>query len=499
MRRFSILLIAVAGAATAAPAVHAQPDKTVPTYWPQFRGPGGLGVAAEDVKFPLRFGPDKNVLWKTPLPEGHSSPCIWGNHIFLTGFDKAGKKLETLCLDRRKGDILWRQAAPAEKFENVHQISNPAVSTPATDGKRVYVYFGSYGLLCYDFAGKEQWKMPLPAPVTRFGTGASPIVAGDLVLCSCDCPPKPVLLAVEGSTGKPRWKKERLPFGEGYATPLVWTHAGAGEVIVHTSARLQAYRLKDGEETWWVGIQSTACSTPVIGADRLFVATWAFGADPNDRVPLPTFDELLQKYDKDKDGKISQKEFPADLSILRRADAADIPGSDVKLIRFFSFIDENKDGHIDRNEWAKVLEFTKKHVEHGVLAIKAGAKGDAGKTHVLWQEKKGIPEVPSPLYYRQRLYLVRDGGVVSCLETKSGKLLYRERLDSAGAYFSSPVAGDGKVYAASVRGVVTVLAAGDVFRVLARNDLQDAIVATPALFDGKIYLRTKKHLYAFAE
>src|SRR5262249_43733193 len=85
MRRFSILLIAVAGAATAAPAVHAQPDKTVPTYWPQFRGPGGLGVAAEDVKFPLRFGPDKNVLWKTPLPEGHSSPCIWGNHIFLTG------------------------------------------------------------------------------------------------------------------------------------------------------------------------------------------------------------------------------------------------------------------------------------------------------------------------------------------------------------------------------------------------------------------------------
>jgi len=307
MRRFSFLLIAVA--AEAAPAVHAQPDKAVPTYWPQFRGSGGLGVAAENVKFPLQFGPDKNVLWKTPLPEGHSSPCIWGNHIFLTGFDKAGKKLETLCLDRRKGDILWRQAAPAEKFENVHQISNPAVSTPATDGKRVYVYFGSYGLLCYDFAGKEQWKMPLPAPVTRFGTGASPIVAGDLVLCSCDCPPKPVLLAVEGSTGKLRWKRERLPVGEGYATPLVWTHAGADEVIVHTSARLQAYRLKDGEETWWVGIQSTACSTPVIGADRLFVATWAFGADPNDRVPLPTFDELVQKYDKDKDGKISRKSF----------------------------------------------------------------------------------------------------------------------------------------------------------------------------------------------
>jgi outer membrane protein assembly factor BamB len=79
-------------------------------------------------------------------------------------------------------------------------------------------------------------------------------------------------------------------------------------------------------------------------------------------------------------------------------------------------IDENKDGHIDRNEWAKVLEFTKKQVEHGVLAIKSSAKGDARKTHVSWQEKKGIPEVPSPLYYRQRLYLVRDGGVVSCLQ-----------------------------------------------------------------------------------
>src|SRR5882672_10810337 len=127
-------------------------------HWPQFRGPGGLGVAS-NANPPIHFGPQSNVVWKIALPSGHSSPIIWGNRIFLTAYSEA--KLETLCLDRLNGRILWRQPAPAEKIEPTHRISNPAASTPATDGERVFVYFGSFGLLAYDVAGKEQWRFAM--------------------------------------------------------------------------------------------------------------------------------------------------------------------------------------------------------------------------------------------------------------------------------------------------------------------------------------------------
>src|SRR5262245_18081908 len=136
-----------------------------PPRWPQFRGPEGRAVA--DAKpLPTHFGPTKNVLWKTLLPAGFSSPCVWGDHIVLTGYESKTKKLETLCLDRRTGAIRWRRAAPAEKIEQDYKVNCPASATPVTDGKRVYVSFGSYGLLCYDFDGKELWRRPLPTPRT---------------------------------------------------------------------------------------------------------------------------------------------------------------------------------------------------------------------------------------------------------------------------------------------------------------------------------------------
>jgi outer membrane protein assembly factor BamB len=141
--------------------------------------------------------------------------------------------------------------------------------------------------------------------------------------------------------------------------------------------------------------------------------------------------------------------------------------------------------------------FVNRPVQHGLFAVKPGGQGDVTRTHVLWREGKATPEVPSPLFYRGRVYTVRDGGIVSCLGAATGKTLFRERLGPGGGYFSSPVAGDGKVYSASGKGVVTVLEAGDAFKVLARNDLQEPIMATPAIADGKLYVRTEKHLYAF--
>jgi len=162
----------------------------------------------------------------------------------------------------------------------------------------------------------------------------------------------------------------------------------------------------------------------------------------------------------------------------------------------FPFIDKNRDGQLSRKEWEEAsAEFSK--MESALLAIRPGDKGEVAKDGVVWKEKRALPEVPSPLYYRGRLYVVKNGGIVSCYHTQTGKLLYRQRLGAGGFFYASPVAADGKVYAASYNGVLVVFKAGDQCQVLARNQLGESIVATPALADGKVYIRTEAHLYAF--
>ncbi|MBI4660570.1 MAG: hypothetical protein HY735_17170 [Verrucomicrobia bacterium] len=139
--------------------------------WPQFRGHNCSGVSESD-KPPVAFGPATNLLWKTEVPPGWSSPCVWNDRIFLTAFE--GGKLLSFGLRRSDGRKLWQQTAPAEKIEEINPVSSPASATPATDGRRVCVYFGSYGALAYDFDGHEQWRKPLPLVTLLNGSGASP-------------------------------------------------------------------------------------------------------------------------------------------------------------------------------------------------------------------------------------------------------------------------------------------------------------------------------------
>jgi outer membrane protein assembly factor BamB len=495
MTRLATLLTTAAGLWLTAPTFWAGEPKKSEAVWPQFRGPGGAGLAREGMKLPTQIGPAKNVVWKTALPPGHSSPCVWGDRIFLTGFDKKTKKLETLCLDREKGQILWRQTVPAKKLEKIDKSNSPAASTPATDGKRVYVYFGSYGLLCYNFAGKEQWKKPLAASNVRFGSGTSPALAGDLLLVKTQGGASS-LLALDPRTGDQVWKKS-LPFDAGYSLPALWQQGKTTEVVVHGSGGIRAYDLKTGAERWSMsGFFAAAIPTPVAAEGLLFVVSQFAGGDQDDRLKLPDFDELLKKYDKDKDGKLSRAEIPKGLVLYSRGGHRGV--GDIKLLDLFSAFDLNGDGKIDRQEWTRVGMFVGL-LDNAFLAIRPGGKGDVTKTHVAWKEKRSLPEVPSPLCYQGRLYLVKHGGIVTCLRAKTGKLVYRKRLGSSGLYYSSPVAGDGKVYLSSVEGKVIVLKAGDEFKVLARSDFGEPITATPALVDGKIYLRTQRHLYAFGD
>ncbi len=469
-----------------------------PVRWPQFRGEGGVGICSDNKPLPVRFGPKQNLSWRVDIPFGDCSPCVWGDFVFVTGSDKKGRQLEILCLDRRTGKVRWRRVVKVKRLERHHNISSPTTATPATDGERVYVYFGSHGLLCYDLKGKLVWERSLPVPRTRFGSGTSPVVIGDLVILSCDFMDASYLLAVNRKTGETVWKQERIPDQEGYATPILWKHNGTQEIVLHTPSRIFGCSLKDGKQRWWIPIQSTACSSPVVGGGLLYVSTWIQRGETDQRVPLPKFATLLKRADKNKDKKLQQAEFPKDIVLLERKQADNVNAT-IFAHYFFRMFDKNKDKALDAKEWKDLEAEWTADVEHGLLAVKPGGKGNVSKTHVAWKQKRFIPEVTSPLHHRGLVYLVREGGLVTCLDAKTGRKYYQRRLGASGAYFSSPVVGDGKIYAASYSGVVSVFESGKTFRMVGRNDLGERVVATPALVDGHIYVRTPNHLWAFGK
>jgi prepilin-type N-terminal cleavage/methylation domain-containing protein len=448
--------------------------------WPQFRGPNGSAVS-DAGEPPVHFGPSSNVLWSIALPPGNSSPVVWGDRIFLTAFNKP--RLETLCFDRRDGKLLWRQSVTPEKVEPSNPIATPAASTPVTDGRWVYVYFDSVGLQAYDFDGKEQWQRPLPPPLVEFGTGTSPILAGDRLILNCDQDLNSHLLALDKRTGLTLWCVERPEFRRGFSTPFVWRHDGEEELIVPGSIWLKAYNLKDGSERWTVsGTSRVPCSSPTAGGGLLFSASWNIGGDAGERVTMPPFEEFAREHDRNQDGKLTLDEIPAG-PVRER----------------FTQMDLNKDGGVTPAEWQIMAEMFAK-AGNALLAIRPGGHGDITRTHVVWKATRSLPYVASPLYHRGRVYTVKNGGLISCYDAKTGRPFFQdERLDAPGDYSASIVATGDRVFVTSQNGVVCVLQAGDALNILARNKLGETVTATPAILGGTMYLRTGGKLYAFGK
>ena len=361
-------------------------------------------------------------------------------------------------------------------------------------------------MLCYGKDGDLRWKRPLEPIPTSFGAGTSPVVAGELVLLnSGKGMEKFTLLALDRRTGKTVWQKDR-PRGQAtglWSTPVIRRTVGGDEVIVAGGQQVAAYDLVDGSERWKVeGLPLISLSTPALSEDLLFVTLTNPVGDPGENVvKLPSFDELLKKYDKNKDGKLSADELPDDLVFFDRG-RPDKIGNFGKVRDGLAMYDKNKDKALDREEWREMVDSIAKftsQIQVAVASIRLDGKGDVSKTHVTWKESKHVPEVPSPLYYQGRVYLASDKGIITCRDAKSGKEIYRERLGGQGACYSSPVVGDGKIYVCTENGVVVVFKAGDRFEVLARNDLGEGIIATPALVDNRIYVRTDRFLCAFGD
>lgn len=447
--------------------------------WPQFRGPGGRAIAADEQPLPATFSPATNLVWKTPLAPGHSSPVIAGDRIFLTTVEN--NQLVAVALRRADGTSLWRVPIPTSALEETHRTGSPAASTPCTDGKSVVFHFGSFGLFCTDTSGKELWRQPLPPPNNDFGAATSPVIVDGKVILVRDQDVGSWVAAFDLRTGKELWRTARPGFYRGHSTPFIWEHDGRKEIVLTGSIRLTSYDPATGKELWaQPGLSRVANATPTSGDGLLFASSWNLGADASGRMVLPAFDAYLKANDKNADGQLSLAEFPKDEWRSR-----------------FSQLDADKNGEVTRAEWTAYEPIVSK-AENALFAVQSASQGDPANITVAWKKTRGLPYVPSPVWYRGRIHVVKNGGMASAFEAKTGRELYlEERLGAIGDYYASPVAGDGKVFYASQQGKVAVVAATDELNILAVNDLKEAIFATPAIAEGKLYVRTAGALYCF--
>ena len=442
--------------------------------WPQFRGPGGRGVA-ETSTLPARWSATDNVAWVTALPgRGWSSPIVWGDRVFVTSAVNKGafkapatgiygndyvaelqkqglpdeeilKRLTArdieltdeaaevsyrlLALDAKTGAIVWQQEAHLGKpVGGRHRKNTYASETPVTDGERVYASFGgNVGLFCYSRDGVLLWKKTwAPQPIyLDFGTASSPVVHGGRVHLLHDTEAESFLTALDARTGQEVWTASRsaLALGtrarSGWATPFVWENGQRTEIVTIGKGLVISYGT-DGRELWRMKGMTQATPTAVAGEGLLFV------------------------------GSGSQGENNRPMFAVR-------PGA------------------------------------RGDISL---AEGQTSSAFVTWFQPRLSAYTPSPLLYRGRVYVINNNGILQVADAKTGQQVYKARVGGGSQTFSSsPIAAGGRIYVLSEDGDTFVFEAGDAYRELARNSLGEMSLASPAADADSLYLRTQTRLY----
>jgi outer membrane protein assembly factor BamB len=411
--------------------------------WPQWRGPGGQGVSRE-AEVPLEWAPDRNITWKVALPgSGQSSPVVWGNRIFLTtaieGEPIPGAKavehvvdgkpfvhpdsvaadrrhtLKVIALDSETGKTVWEHTAyEGPVYDARHRRASFAASTPVTDGKLVYAFFGAEGLYAYDIAGKPLWKAVEKFGTLGLGPGTSPILYRDLVIVQRDEDngERSSMTAYHQATGKQAWRMQR-PVQVSWSTPVLVSAGGRTELVTNGTELVIAYDPATGQERWRTkGVESNAIHTPLVGHGLVIVTAG----------------------------------YPA-----------------------------------------------KK-----VIAIRPGDVAEDRR--VAWEYSKGTGYVLSNILYDDYLYLLTDNGMVTCLDARSGKVMYEGgRVPVPARFMASPVAFGGVVAMTSEEGDTYLLKAGPAHQILRTNTLDEAVYSSPAISNGRIYIRGERHLFAIGK
>jgi len=445
-----------------------------------FRSDAGISRWTESL--PGNLEAPGSLAWRVAMDSGHSTPVMSGGKIFLTTYRPESKELAAVALDEKTGRLLWRKALVPEQVEQTHQIGSPATATVACDGKRIFVFFGSAGMFCYDLDGHKIWEQRLGPFRDEYGAGSSPILFDGKVILNQDHDIDSFLIALDSATGKVAWKVSRPDAVKSYSTPYIWRGSGSPQLLVAGALQLAAYDPANGDRLWWVnGLARIVIPTPVSSGPIIYMASWAPGGDQGKRVSFLPWTEALAKWDVNHDGKLSKAEI-----------------DDHEVLDRFYRMDLDQNGVVNEAEWQRQATiFTR--AQNAVLAIKPEGRGELAGRAILWKHVRGIPYVATPILDHDILWMVKDGGIVTKLDAGTGGLLQEERLAGVGSYFASPVAGDGKVYFASESGTVTVVAAERDWRIISSRDFHEKIFATPALARGKIYLRSEQALYCFQD
>ena len=260
--------------------------------WPAWNGPSGSGVSTE-TSAPVQWSEQDNVRWKTPLPGGgNSSPVVWGNRVFLTQPLEKEQKLALLCFDRQNGKLLWQSSVPYTEKEQTHPDNPYASPSPVTDGERVVVWFGSLGVYCYDFEGKELWHRPLGKQTHEWGYAASPVLHGKHCFIHFGPGPRSFLTALDKTNGKPAWEVE-IPVSKpakrtdgfagqqngivgSFSTPIIVQANGRDELVLSLAEQVKAFQPETGKELWSCdGLNPLVYTSPIYG-DGVIVAMGGF-------------------------------------------------------------------------------------------------------------------------------------------------------------------------------------------------------------------------------
>ena len=290
------LCLLTAVCSLALPAKGAPPTQL--DYWPSWRGPLSTG-SAPNAEPPVEWSEIKNIRWKIGLPgRGHSTPIVWDDRVFLTtavpshkletpvpddapgGHDNLAvthrQKFFVIAIRRSDGRFLWQTMVQEDlPHEGGHYTGSYASASPATDGERVFAFFGSHGLYCVDVNGEVEWDVDLGDMETLHGhgEGSSPVLHGDTLVVNWDHEGQSVVVAFDKRTGKERWRESRDEVTS-WATPIAFEHNGINQLIVSGTGRIRGYDLASGKILWECGgLSRNVVASPVAANGMVFVGS----------------------------------------------------------------------------------------------------------------------------------------------------------------------------------------------------------------------------------
>lgn len=467
--------------------------------WPQFRGPNCSGLSESTKPLPIDFSAS-TARWSAKLGDGIGCPIVAAGRVFVSAMVD-DKTIGLFAYDAQDGHPLWKRTWPTGSLAEVHKTNSHCSTTPAADDQRVYFYFSTLGMRAVDAeTGVDVWQHKLPTPffVFKWGPGMSPVLHEDKLIFCQDDDLQPAIYAFNKTTGKLLWKDDRHEMAVNYSHPVVCQTDHGAEIVVAGTRQLIGYDPDTGKRLWHANTLLRNIKTTPVSLDGLIYISLQSSGIANQW--LATAD---RSDTGNSDGKLSKQEMQAFVGEQKIPEAF--------FRKTFDRGDVNRDGFLageeldkaflDPSNFAGARFNAEAPADEFIMAIRGGGRGDVTGSHVVWKHPtKHTDHIVSPLITDDRMLLIKGGGIVSMFETASGNAIRTaSRIRNPGDYFASPIRGDGKIYVAGENGIVVVLQDSPNLEMLARNEMGDSIVATPAIADGCLYIRTRSKLVCVSQ